>query len=292
MKEIINFAIINGKATIKNGEVIFKESMDKENAEKNIVKVELRTEFNFFNGTIEFKAKFNNPNSGCVVALKRNNGKPAIIGCSKEAKSFLIPNKESYKVSGALSNYDLKEDLSFRIEVSGSNISLYVNNILMVQGESTLNESPIEFRLSGAETKLYNVKYKAVKPKVFIVMQFSEEYNTLYNDVIKPVTESFELECIRADEFYTSSPIIKDIVDSIKESYIIIAEITPDNPNVFYEIGYAHAINKPTILLCDKKREKLPFDVSGFRTLFYENSIGGKNKVERDLKKFIENILK
>ena len=162
----------------------------------------------------------------------------------------------------------------------------------MLQGESTLSESPIEFRVTGSETKLYNVKYKPIKPKVFIVMQFSDEYNTLYNEVIKPVTESFDLECIRADEFYTSSPIIKDIVDSIKESYIIIAEITPDNPNVFYEIGYAHAINKPTILLCDKKREKLPFDVSGFRTLFYDNSIGGKSKVERDLKKFIENILK
>ncbi len=292
MKEIRNFAIINGKATISDAGITFKEIINKENQEKSIVRVELRTDSNFSNGLIEFKAKFKNEDSGCVVALKRNNGEMAIIGCSQDAKSFIIPNKESYKTSGSLSNYDLKKELHFKIEVSGSNISLYVNNILMVQGDSTLSESPIEFRLSGTETKLYHVKVKPIKPKVFIVMQFSDEYNTLYNDVIKPVTESYDLECIRADEFYTSSPIIKDIVDSIRESYIIIAEITPDNPNVFYEIGYAHAINKPTILLCDKKREKLPFDVSGFRTLFYENSIGGKNKVERDLKKFIENILK
>ncbi|MGS2727957.1 hypothetical protein ACU8DI_15230 [Psychroserpens sp. BH13MA-6] len=292
MKEIKNFAIIEGKATIQNGEVTFKEVLDKENEEKSITRVELRTDANFSNGIIEFKAKFKDDNSGCVVALKRNNGEIAIIGCSKDAQKFIVPNKESYKVSGSLSNYDITQELSFKIEVSGSNISLYVNNILMVQGESTLNESPIEFRLSGTETKLYNVKYRPIKPKVFIVMQFSDEYNTLYNDVIKPVTESYDLECLRADEFYTSSPIIKDIIDNIKESYIIIAEITPDNPNVFYEIGYAHAINKPTILLCDKKRDKLPFDVSGFRTLFYENSIGGKNKVERDLKKFIESILK
>ena len=94
----------------------------------------------------------------------------------------------------------------------------------------------------------------------------------------------------RADEFYTATPIIKDIVKSIKEASVIIAEITPDNPNVFYEVGYAHAINKPTILLSDKTRGKLPFDISGFRTLFYENSIAGKSAVEKNLKKFLENI--
>lgn len=292
MKEIKNFAIINGKATIKDGDILFKEVRNQENESESILRVEIRTDAIFSNGIIEFKVKFKSHDSGCVVALKRNKDAYAIIGISKEAKSFVVPNKESYTTAGSLSNYDLKDDIYFKIEVRGSNIFLYVNNVLIIQGESTLSESPIEFRLTGQETRLFDIKFKPIKPKVFIVMQFTDEYNTLYNDVIKPIVESYELECLRADEFYTSSPIIKDIVESIKDSYIIVAEITPDNPNVFYEIGYAHAINKPTILLCDKKREKLPFDVSGFRTLFYENSIGGKNKVERDLKKFIESILK
>jgi nucleoside 2-deoxyribosyltransferase len=134
------------------------------------------------------------------------------------------------------------------------------------------------------------VKYLQESPKVFIVMQFSDNYNILYKDVIKPLCESYGLTPIRADEFFHSTPILKDIITSINDSSLIIAEITPDNPNVFYEIGYSHALNKPTIILCDKKREKLPFDLSGFRTLFYENSIGGKNKVENDLRKFIESI--
>lgn len=125
---------------------------------------------------------------------------------------------------------------------------------------------------------------------IFVVMQFSKEYNELFEDVIKPITEKAGFECIRADEFYTSTPIIKDIVESIKQSTAIIAEITSDNPNVFYEVGYSHAIDKPTILLCDKTRERLPFDVSGFRTLFYENTIAGKKKVEESLKKYLANI--
>jgi len=55
-------------------------------------------------------------------------------------------------------------------------------------------------------------------------------------------------------------------------------------------VGYAHAINKPTILLCEKDRDKLPFDISSFRTLFYENSIGGKSEVEKKLTEFLESI--
>ena len=119
-------------------------------------------------------------------------------------------------------------------------------------------------------------------------MQFTDEYNELYRDVIKPICESYDYECIRADEFYQTSLILNDIINSIKEASIIIADITPDNPNVFYEVGYAHALNKPLILLSDKKRQKLPFDVSGFRTLFYDNTIGGKSKVEETLKKYLD----
>jgi len=121
-------------------------------------------------------------------------------------------------------------------------------------------------------------------------MQFSKEYNDLYEEVIKTVAETFNFKCIRADEFYSSTPILSDIITSIEESTAIIAEITPDNPNVFYEIGYSHAIKKPTILLCDKKREKLPFDLSSFRTLFYENTIVGKKNIELSLINYLENL--
>ncbi|KAA6328711.1 hypothetical protein EZS27_022415 [termite gut metagenome] len=113
---------------------------------------------------------------------------------------------------------------------------------------------------------------------------------TKSNEVIKPVCEEFKLKCERADENYATSLILQDVINSIINASIIIAEITPDNPNVFYEVGYSHAINKPTILLCDKKRPKLPFDLSGFRTLFYDNSISGKTRVETHLRKYLQNI--
>jgi nucleoside 2-deoxyribosyltransferase len=59
---------------------------------------------------------------------------------------------------------------------------------------------------------------------------------------------------------------------------------------VYYEVGYAHALKKPTILIAESPTQ-LPFDVSPFRTLFYENSIAGKAKVESGLKQHLEAIL-
>jgi len=70
----------------------------------------------------------------------------------------------------------------------------------------------------------------------------------------------------------------------------VIAEITPANPNVYYEIGYAHALNKPTILIAERATE-LPFDVSPFRVLFYENTIAGKKRIEEGLRRHLEAIL-
>jgi hypothetical protein len=77
--------------------------------------------------------------------------------------------------------------------------------------------------------------------------------------------------------------IIQDITRQLLEAQAVIAEISPANPNVYYEVGFAHALNKPTILIADKET-KLPFDVSPFRVLFYENSIPGRSRFEEGLR--------
>ena len=86
--------------------------------------------------------------------------------------------------------------------------------------------------------------------------------------------------------------ILQDIIQDISNASIIIADVTMDNPNVFYELGFAHALKKPTILLADiEKREKLPFDISGYRTIFYSNTIGGKSEIEETLIRYLKTIL-
>jgi hypothetical protein len=183
--------------------------------------------------------------------------------------------------------------LKARIEVFGSNISLSVNDVIVVLAQVKIQISRTQLALyleGNAPISVKNLSIEAESPRAFIVMQFKEPYDTLYREVIRPVCEMFDYEAIRADDIYTGGLIIKEITQSIQEASIIIADITPNNPNVYYELGYAHRLNKPTILLSDKTQEKLPFDVSGFRTLFYENSIGGKRKVEELLKKHLQSV--
>ena len=71
-----------------------------------------------------------------------------------------------------------------------------------------------------------------------------------------------------------------------------MAEISTQNPNVFYELGYAHALRKPAILLVRRQEgQKMPFDVSGYRAIFYDDSIGGKKAVERTLEQHLKAVL-
>jgi hypothetical protein len=148
-------------------------------------------------------------------------------------------------------------------------------------GLFTWGTDPVEFK---------NTSVRTDTGTAFVVMQFSDPYQTLYTDVIKPVIEAYKLRAYHAGEVFGPGIILEDITDGIVEAKIVIAEITPPNQNVFYELGYAHALKKPTILLAESAKD-LPFDVSGYRCLFYENSIGGKRKVEEGLRKHLDAIL-
>lgn len=193
--------------------------------------------------------------------------------------------------NGDPDTFNTDEDYECLINVSGSKIELYVNDVLVATAFEPVAKSQISFFFnSDSQIVVKDINISVNNPKVFVVMEFNDEYNDLYKEVIRPMVEKYGYQCERADEAHTANPILEDIIKSIKESSIIVADITPDNPNVFYEIGYAHAINKPTILLCDRKRENLPFDLSGFRTLFYHNSIGGKTSVEESLKGYLDTL--
>jgi hypothetical protein len=200
-------------------------------------------------------------------------------------------NFEPLSGTGIPETFQTKTEHLIKIKVSGSIIELFIDNVLVCSAFEQIKTSQVTFFFSSDnDIAVKDIVITTRKPKAFIVMQFTEEYNHLYTEVIKPVVEEYGFECERADEAHTTNPILQDIIQSIRQCSVIIADITPNNPNVFYEVGYAHATNKPTILLCDRKRDKLPFDISGFRTLFYDNTIAGKTAVEKSLKKYLETL--
>lgn len=179
------------------------------------------------------------------------------------------------------------------VRVQGQKVRLKVDNIPVfehVVDTPLLHGQLGLFAWGKGRVQFRNTSVTQKPGNVFVVMKFSEKYKSLYAEAIKPVTKKFQLRAYHAGEVFGPGLILNDIVRGIITSKIVIAEITPANKNVFYELGYAHALKKTTILLAEKGK-KLPFDISGYRCLFYEHSKKGKKQVREDLKKHLRAIL-
>ena len=179
------------------------------------------------------------------------------------------------------------------LEIQGNVISFFVNKVHLYTYSSFIpSAATCGIGVSNnANVIIENIHIQSNMATVFSIMKFEKDFDELYTDVIVPTCKQFGYKSVRADECYTTTAIIQDIIKEISNASVIIADITMDNPNVFYELGYAHALKKPTILLADvDKRENLPFDISGQRVVFYNNSIGGKKDIEKKLERYFENI--
>lgn len=121
---------------------------------------------------------------------------------------------------------------------------------------------------------------------VFVVMPFSPDLQHVYADHIAKVCEELNMRCSRADDFSGSTEIMKDVWDAIAGRDIIVADCTGQNPNVFYELGIAHTLGKPVILIAQSKLD-IPFDVAHFRYIKYKNDPKGLAMLEKRLAAFI-----
>ena len=129
---------------------------------------------------------------------------------------------------------------------------------------------------------------KADWPEVFVLMPFAGTLRPVYEDHIKEVVSDLGLRVDRADNFLGAGSIMTDVWSAIHAARVVVADCTGRNPNVFYEIGLAHAIGKQTILI-SQSRDDIPFDIQHLRTIHYEYTAPGMKTFEKVL---IETIRK
>jgi hypothetical protein len=138
--------------------------------------------------------------------------------------------------------------------------------------------------VSGKST--HNLKKQLTKT-IFVAMPFSDDFDDIYWYGIKRPIEkaACKPEMLKHEKF--SGDIIERIKKRIEESELVIADITGNRPNIFYEIGYAHALNKKVIFLSQDK--EIPFDIITQRNIFY---LPKKIKeLEQELKEYLDEIL-
>ncbi|MGI9558898.1 MAG: hypothetical protein ACR2NQ_04465 [Thermodesulfobacteriota bacterium] len=110
--------------------------------------------------------------------------------------------------------------------------------------------------------------------KCFIIQPLSEKYKERCDANYKPAIEQAGLDAYRVDEHYDPTKLkIQVIEDEIQNSSVCLADITEDNPNVWYEVGFAYGHGIPVVLVCENaKRKKLPFDVNQRDVCFYKTA--------------------
>ena len=117
-------------------------------------------------------------------------------------------------------------------------------------------------------------------------MPFRDDLTEIYKTNIKKPLEEKGYSVRRADDFHLSTDILIDILRSIETSDIIIADLTGENANVFYELGYAHHVQMEKVILISQE-PKNPFDVGLKRTIFYAPDTEGLINLQKELIKLI-----
>lgn len=293
--KITDWAPIVGRWTFENGTIKYIGPQDNVPAPFGLCISNIR----LTEGSVKASVKLQAETSGRILLSYRSiNERYFMAGlagydCAYTITKF-IPERGWIGVSLAGLEKNLIYDKEYHLEtqIVGQRIYLSVDNVRVLE---YLPKEPLPdgqvglFTWGKGEVTFRNVSVIKKPPKIFVVMQFTSPYQQLYSEVIKPVAEEFGFEAYHAGEVYGPGVVLHDISEGIIDAKIIIAEVTPINQNVFYELGYAHALGKPTILLAERGKE-LPFDISGYRCLFYENSIGGKKQVEDNLRKHLQAI--
>jgi hypothetical protein len=98
----------------------------------------------------------------------------------------------------------------------------------------------------------------------FVIQPFdSGKYDKRFRDIYKPAIEAAGLEAYRVDYDPAVLIPIDAIEKGIRQATICLADISADNPNVWYELGFAFASDKPVVMVCSQDRAggKYPFDI-------------------------------
>lgn len=132
------------------------------------------------------------------------------------------------------------------------------------------------------EKELQISERKEKSPDIFVLMPFSPDLDDVYHLGIHEIAKILNHSCERVDEIEFVGSVLDKVYNSIINSKIIICEVSSLNPNVYYELGYAHALNKPVILIT-KDISSTPFDLKGYNHIVYKNIVDLREKLKKRL---------
>lgn len=142
--------------------------------------------------------------------------------------------------------------------------------------------------------RLYPEVVRSAEPRqisCFIVMPFSLEWSDEVHRILSSVCKSLAVQPMRGDDVFKPSDILVDIWQSINIADFVIADISGRNPNVLYELGIAHTLAKP-VLIISKNADDIPIDLSTRRVILYgQNGVRWHEDLEAKVTLALEEII-
>ncbi|MCL4322602.1 MAG: hypothetical protein M1273_08335 [Deltaproteobacteria bacterium] len=129
----------------------------------------------------------------------------------------------------------------------------------------------------------YSPQYKP--NTAFIIMPIDDENHPEFVDIydaIVAVCDEFNIKALRSDKIPHQDKIMDIVIKEIRESEFLIADLTLNRPNVYYEIGYAHGIDKRPIMV-HKIDTEIHFDLTGYNVLKYKNAHELKDELRENI---------
>jgi hypothetical protein len=117
---------------------------------------------------------------------------------------------------------------------------------------------------------------------VFTASPFNKRFDQVYSKSVKTAVEGLGLRVKRADDIWSAGEVMHDVWSSICGSRVVVADCTERNSNVFYEIGIAHTVGRPVVLLTQNASD-IPFDLRSYRNIEYVADQAGLQRLHREL---------
>lgn len=127
------------------------------------------------------------------------------------------------------------------------------------------------------------------QPLIFAAMPFDPSYDDVFLVAMAHAARSIRAVCRRTDKLDYTGDIVAKVLALIHQSVAVIADLSEGRPNVLYEVGYAHALHKPTIHICSTPVNELPFDVGHWNTLAYQK--GQTHRLRRPLARRLKAVV-
>lgn len=127
----------------------------------------------------------------------------------------------------------------------------------------------------------------------FMIQPFKGRFDKIYDDTYAPAIEAAHIEPYRVDRDPAAENLIKQIEEGIRRADVCLADISEDNPNVWFELGLAIAARRPVVMTCDAFRGSFPFDIAPRKVIRYTTEAASDfEKLKLEVTRHLEAVLK